>query len=177
MLKQSKLALFYVALVAVTLVAGCSSVRILDVSDVDESHGLLQTNQASPRATVYFIRPKNEHVAGYADNVLDVELDGEDLMVLARAEYTLVYLKPRDVTITLRNRTQFRGRWAVTEMARSQQFSFKAGETYFIQASMVDGEFRGAHFVPEALSLFDAKNAALYLTPAGLAHEHPISDL
>jgi len=173
-LKQSKLISLFVLLLSVTLVSGCGLLR---VSKVDNSHLLVQADLNRPHAKVYFIRPKTEHVAGYADNLLDVELDGKDLMKLGKAEYVLVYLKPRDVTITLRNRTQVRGRWEVAEMSQSRQFSFKADETYFIQTSMFDGEFRGARFIPEALSLFDARKAARYLAPAGLARQHPISKL
>lgn len=173
-LKQSKLISLFVLLLSAAVVSGCSMFR---VSDVNDSHSLVQLELSRPHATVYFIRPKTEHAAGYADNVLDVELDGEDLMQLGKAEYTLVHLKPRDVTITLRNHTQVRGRWEVAEMSRSRQFSFKAGETYFIQTTMIDGEFRGAHFIPEALSLFDARAAVRYLSPAGLARETPISQL
>jgi len=176
-LEQSKLTLLFMSLLAMALASGCSSVHFTEVSEVNDSNGLIQADQNRPRATVYFIRPKTEHVAGYADNVLDVELDGEGLMELAKTEYTLVYLKPRDVTITLRNRTQARGRWDVTEMARSRQFSFKAGETYFILTKMIDGEFRGVLFIPEALSQYEAKNTARFLTPVGLARDHPISDL
>lgn len=172
-MKQPKLTLLSVLLLSAVL-SGCGLLRVSSVSD---KHSLVQLDQSRPYATVYFIRPTTEHVAGYADNVLDVELDDEDLMMLGKAEYTMVYLKPRDVTITMRNRTQVRGRWEVAEMSRSRQFSFKAGETYFIQAKMIDGEFRGAHFIPEALSLFDARKAVRYLAPAGLAREYPVSSL
>lgn len=173
-MKKSKLISLLVLLLSVSLLSGCGLLR---VSKVENGHGLVQTELSRPHAKVYFIRPKTEHVAGYADNVLDVELDGEDLMKLGKAEYTLVYLKPREVTITLRNHTQVRGRWEVTEMSQSRQFSFEAGEIYFIQTTMVDGEFRGANFIPKALSLFDARKAVRYLEPAGLARQHPISKL
>ncbi|HHJ80035.1 MAG TPA: hypothetical protein ENJ65_00210, partial [Candidatus Tenderia electrophaga] len=78
-MKQSKLISLFVLLLSAVLLSGCGLLR---VSKVENSHGLLQTEQGGPYARVYFIRPKTEHVAGYADNVLDVELDGEDLMKL-----------------------------------------------------------------------------------------------
>lgn len=160
-------------LLCVVSLSACSS---LQVTDVNQSHSLIQSDLARPHATVYFIRPTTEHVAGFADNELDVELDGEDLISLGKAEYTLVYLKPRDVVVTLRNQTQVRGRWEVAEMAQSRQFSFKAGETYYILTRMFDGEFRGAHFTPESIGLVDAKVEARYLTPAGAARERPIPE-
>ncbi len=173
-MKQSKLMSCLMFLSCMAFLSACSMLR---VTDVNQSHSLMQADLNRPHATVYFIRPRTEHVAGYADNELDVELDGEDLISLGKAEYTLVYLKPRDVTISLHNRTQVRGRWEVAEMERSRQFSFKAGETYFILTKMIDGEFRGAHFIPESLSLVDAKLAVQYLTPAGLARSHPVGKL
>ncbi len=173
-MKQFKLIPLFVLLLSAILLSGCGLLR---VSKVDSTHGLMQADLNRPYAKVYFIRPKTEHVAGYADNVLDVELDGEDLVKLGKGEYVLIYLKPRDVTITLRNHTQVRGRWEVTEMSQSRQFSFKADETYFIQTRMFDGEFRGARFIPETLSLPAARETTRYLVPAGLARQHPISKL
>lgn len=173
-LKQSKLTSWLVLLLSVVVLSACSMFRVTNVND---DHSLIQPDLNRPLATVYFIRPTTEHPMGYADNKLGVEIDGEELMKLGKAEYTMVYLKPRDVTITLRNRTQASGRWEVTELERSRQFSFKAGEIYFILADMFDGEFRGAHFVPKSISLFDAKIEAEHLTPTGFARDNRIKDL
>lgn len=156
------------------LLSACAMFRI---TDVNNRHSLIQADSSRPHATVYFIRPKTEHPMGFAGNVLDVEADGEDLMALAKGEYTMVRLKPRDVRVTLRNRTQVRGRWELTEMARSRQFSFEAGKVYFVLADMFNGEFRGVRFTPKAISLYEAKHAVQHLEPAGQARQHPIAKL
>ena len=173
-MRQSRLTSWCVLLLWVALLPACSMFRVTDVND---DNSLIQTDLTRPYATVYFIRPKTEHPQGYADNKLAVEIDGEKLMELGKAEYTLVRLKPRDVTITLRNRTQFHGRWEVIEMDRSRSFSFEGGETYFILTDMINGEFRGVRFIPKSISLFDAKIAARYLSPAGQARDNPIENL
>ena len=170
-----------VPLLFIGLAGGCSSSpfssSLIHSNTAVLAHKIVQKDASLPHAAVYFVRPKSEHYLGYASNRLDIDVDGEKLLNLGNGEYTLVYLKPRVINITLRNRTQVRGRWEVTEMAQSHQFSFEAGETYFIQTTMIDGEFRGAIFKPESLSLFDAKIATRYLAPAGPARTHPISDL
>lgn len=141
------------------------------------THQLLQEDRSRPHATVYFIRPKTEHSMGWSDNSLDIDIDGEKIINLAKGDYTLVYLKPRDVSITTRIPAQVRGRWEVTEMEHSRPFSFKPGETYFIQFRMVDGEFRGVHFVPEIKTKNEARELAEYLIPVAEARHYPISSL
>lgn len=173
-MNQSSVITWLILLAGGLLLSACAMFRVTAVND---AHSLIQADLNRPHASVYFIRPTTEHPMGYADNALDVEIDGEHLMALAKGEYTLVRLKPRDVTVTLRNRTQVRGRWEVTAMARSRRFSFEAGKVYFVLADMFDGEFRGVHFTPRSISLFEAKRAAQYLEPAGQARQHPIQNL
>ncbi len=173
-MKQSKLISLLILLLGVVVLSACSAFRVTKVND---SHALIQSDLNRPHATVYFIRPNPEHPMGYADNKLLVEVDAEELMKLGKAEYTMVYLKPRDITITLRNRTQVGGRWEVAEKERTRQFSLKTGETYYILADLFDGEFRGAHFIPKSISLFDAKIEAEHLTAVGLARDNRIKDL
>lgn len=136
------------ALMALTLV-GCSTTRI------DRGHPLIQGEAGESYARVYFIRPNTEHPQGFADNPLLVEAGGEPLMRLGKGEYAMVHLKARDITITLRDLTQVRGRWEVTEMKQSRKFNFEAGQTYYLLAKNVDGEFRGVTFIPEIISQFD----------------------
>jgi hypothetical protein len=179
-LKQFKPSAWLLIPLCLTLLSACSSKpikQLTQVTRINAGHSLIQTDQSRPHATVYFIRPKTEHPTGYPDNPLEVDVDGEQLMKLGKAEYTLVYLKPREVSITLRDITQVRGRWELTEMARTRQFNLQEGETYFILTDMINGEFRGVIFIPKALSKFEAKNIARHLVPVGEAELHPITKL
>lgn len=153
------------------LLPGCSTTR------VERGHALIQGEAAESYARVYFIRPNTEHPAGFADNPLIVEAGGERLMQLGKGEYTMLHLKARDITITLRNQTQVRGRWEVTEMKQSRKFNLEPGQTYFILAKMVDGEFRGVTFVPESITLSDAKRVGGALRAVGVAGKAAIAGL
>ena len=158
--------------VLVGMVSACG------VTKVKKEHGLLQSDLSRPHATVYFMRANTEHPQGFADNSLAVEIDGELLISLAKGEYTMAYLKPRQITVTLKNLAQAGGRWEVKEMERSRQFRLQPDETYFINANAVDGEFRGVRFIPEMVSQFEAKKISEYLRAVGkAARKARIADL
>lgn len=159
------------AVLMVALLPGCSTTR------VERGHALIQGAAAESFARVYFIRPNTEHPTGFADNPLIVDVSGERLMQLGKGEYTMLHLKARDITITLRNQTQVRGRWEVTEMKQSRKFNLEPGQTYFILAKLVDGEFRGATFVPESITLPDAKRVGDGLRAVGVAGKAAIARL
>jgi hypothetical protein len=159
------------ALLLVMALSACSTTRI------ERGHSLVQSDPAESYANVYFIRPNTEHPQGFADNPLKVDVSGERLMQLGKGEYTLVRLKARDITITLRNQTQVRGRWEVTELKQTRNFNLQAGQTYFILAKSVDGEFRGVTFVPESITLFDARQVSRSMRATGAASDAPIAKL
>jgi hypothetical protein len=89
----------------------------------------------------------------------------------------MLYVKPREVAITMSNKTQTRGRWEVEELSYTRRFAFESGQTYYIEAKPVDGEFRGAHFIPTELTLIEAKKASRHLSPIGRARKHQIIDI
>ncbi|MDZ4263618.1 MAG: hypothetical protein U1B30_14965 [Pseudomonadota bacterium] len=150
------------------LLSACSTTRI------DRGHSLIQSDAAESYANVYFIRPTTEHPLGFADNPLTVAVNGERLMRLGVGEYTLVQLKARDISVTMKNQTQVRGRWEVTEMEQTRNFNLEPGQTYYILAKMVNGEFRGVTFIPESITLFDVRQIKTSLRATGAAKKTPI---
>lgn len=158
-------------MVMALLLVGCSSTKL------NAGNSFLQPDLTAEYAKVYFMRPPTEQPQGYADNPVTVEIDHEKLLELAKGDYALVYLKPRSVTISVRNLTQVRGRWEVTPQDRSRNFDFAAGKTYFILTRPVNGEFRGVAFIPEGVGLYEAKNIAKLLKPTGEAKAAKIADL
>ena len=158
----------------VLLLSGCSG-KLLDLSLTRHfDHNYLQKDESQPYARVYFLRPNSEHPLGFSDNSLVVEVDGQRLLRMGKGEYTLLYMKPRQMTITTRNKTQLRGRWEVEEMSRSRTFTFADGETYYIVLKPFDGEFRGVHFTPEQVALYQARDIADKLVSAGRAIREPV---
>ncbi len=167
-----------VVVALVWMISGCGSFgmftngRLVDAPLTrHHQHDLAQDQPDAQRAKVFFIRPQTEHVQGYPDNDLAVDLDGQPLLSLAKGEYTVLYLSPRTVSITMRNLTQTRGRWEVEELKRSGQFELKPGQTYYILAHNVDGEFRGVHFEPKSIPVYEAREIARHLVPYGRARK------
>jgi hypothetical protein len=154
-----------IAILMAMVLSACAATR------VERGHSLIQHDLSESYANVYFIRPSTEHPQGFADNPLLVDVNGERLMRIGKGEYTMVRLKARDITVTMRDQTQVRGRWEVTEMAQTRKFNLEAGQSYFILAKNVDGEFRGVTFVPESISQFDARQISANLKAKGVAKE------
>lgn len=154
----------------VTLFTACST------TEINSRNTLIQHDSTakSEYAKVYFIRPNTEHMQGFPDNPLNVLINGQELMKLGKGEYTLVYLKPHEITVTLENLTQTRGRWEVETVKQSRTFDFEAGQIYFLVTQPVDGEFRGVHFRPELRLAADAKVISKRLKAVGQAKQEPI---
>lgn len=128
--------------------------------------------------TVYFLRPLTERPMGFPDNALTIDIDGSKLLTLAKGDYTLVYMRPRvSATLTLENQTAVGPFWLVKKMAKKYNFGFRAGQTYFIVLTPVDGEFRGVYFTAKNVDLFTAKQLTRNLRPAGEARKAPIDAL
>jgi len=78
------------------------------------------------------------------------------------------------VWISVTSMTNWGARNAIKEMNRSSQFNIEAGETYFIVFNLVDGEFRGAFFMPEMIDLHAARELTQHMRPVGRARKSPI---
>lgn len=159
-----------ILLLAVVLGA-CAGTRL------DKSHPLVTRDAAEPAAKVYFIRPFTDRYLGFADNVITIEAERARLMRLVKGEYTLVKLKPGDVRLSVRNDTSHGSEFNHKELTRSKQFTFEAGQTYFLVLKPFDGEFRGVNFEMETVDLTRARELSRHLRVAGPARSAPISKL
>jgi hypothetical protein len=113
-----------------------------------------------------------------ADNAVSIEADRTHLLDLAKGEYALVTLKPGAVWITVRSDTSWGPGHDIKEMATTEEFTFAAGQTYFLTFTAIDGEFRGVTFDPENIDLDRARQLSANLRPAGeAARAVPISTL
>jgi len=155
----------------VIALSACSSTR------VDNKHPLIREAPSTEVAMVYFIRPRTERTMGFADNRLPVEADRFHLLTIAKGEYTLIPMVPGNVWISVTSMTSWGPRNAIKEMSRSRQFKIEAGETYYIVFNLVDGEFRGAFFMPESVDLQSAMELTRHLHPVGRARKSPVSSL
>lgn len=162
---------FLLPLLSLALVlAGCAGTRL------DSGHPLI-ARSAEPAAKVYFIRPFTDRYLGFADNTITVEADRTGLMRLVKGEYTLVSMKPGAVRLSVRNDTNHGPEFLHKEMTRSKEFTFEAGQTYFLVLTPFDGEFRGVHFEMETVDLPRARELSQHLRVAGPARSARISRL
>ncbi len=149
--------------------AGCAATKVMS------DHPLIETSAQAASAKVYFIRPLTERAMGFPDNPLSIEFDDKQLLALAKGEYSLVHMKPRETTtMTLKSLTTVGPDWRVKEMARSRKWSFTAGATYYIVLKPIDGEFRGVYFTAEAVDWFTAKESVRQLRAVDAARRAPI---
>ena len=146
-------------------------------TEIKADNPLVQTNPAAPYARVYFLRPRTERTMGVADNVINIELDRQPLLTLAKGDYVFVDLKPGEVMTTIKSVTSWGPQSKVKEMAKGRTFNFVEGETYFIVIRPVDGEFRGVFFVPREVDLLTAKEIARRLRAVGDASREPIREV
>lgn len=153
----------------IVALTGCAATKIA------ADHPLIEKNGEAAYATVYFIRPLTERAMGFPDNPLSIEFDEQQLLSLAKGEYTRVHMKPRETTtMTLKSRTAVGPTWTVKEIAKSRKWSFTAGATYYIVLKPVDGEFRGVYFTAEAVDWFTAKESVRQLRAVDAAKRAPI---
>lgn len=160
------------------ILLGLGGCAIWNGTEVDTANRLVSTAGKEPYCSVYFLRPLTERAMGFSDNALTIDLDGSKLLSLEKGDYTLVYMHPRvRTTMTLVNETEVGPHWQPKKMTKDYEFSFAAGETYFIVLEPVDGEFRGVYFTARNVDLFKAKQLAHNLRPAGEARKAPIGEL
>ncbi len=159
---RTAIAAFLAAIVLGPLLAACTASRLAS------GHPLAATGDEAA-ARVYFIRPRTERSLGVADNALRIEVDRTHLLDLAKGEYALVPMKPGSVWITVHSDTSWGPSHDIKEMSTAKEFSFAAGQTYFLTMIAVDGEFRGVTYHSESVRLERARELGATLQPSGAA--------
>lgn len=153
-----------------SLLAGCGTT-------VENNHPLLEPSPNASTANVYFIRPFTYREQGAADNPVKIEVNGAQILELGKGEYTLLRMKPADVTLTTRNLTRFTNKNDLVEMTRSLEMEWKPGQTYFIHIRQVNEEFRGIYYLIQPVDLPTAKSLIVDLHVAGAARSARIDKL
>ncbi len=157
-------------LLLVFLVAGCGTTTI------KESHPLLANSSVGNIAKVYFIRP-DPGFRGVMGNAFTISLGGQELLTIAKGEYTLVYLKyySGDVTVessTVVNRGGMNTQVTVKESLPSK---FDESRTYYITFKEYRGGMnQGTSYIPYRISEDVARNLASKLKPIGKAVAAPL---
>lgn len=130
-----------------------------------ESHPLLANSTDDSTTMVYFIRP-DDGFKGVKGNAFTIFLGGQQLLTIAKGEYTLVYLKPYSGDVTVESTTVINqsGMNTQVKVKESQPFTFNVSEIYYIT-------FRESPrgYVPYSVSEDAARTMANGLTPIASA--------
>ncbi len=154
----------------VFLVAACGTTTI------KESHPLVANSSVGNVAKVYFIRP-DPGFRGVMGNAFTISLGGQELLTIAKGEYTLVYLKyySGDVSVessTVVNRGGMNTQVTVKE---SLPFKFDESKTYYIRfKENQKGMMQGTSYIPYSILEDVARNLASKLNPIGKAVAAPL---
>ena len=146
------------------LTVGCGTTAI------NESHPLVASDSLANVSSVYFIRP-DSGFEGVRGNAFTVSLGGQDLLTLAKGEYTLVYLEQYAGEVTVSSSTvEIRnGKNTQVTVKESRPFLFDGSAVYSIG---FEDSPRG--FVPQSITDAAARKMASQLKPVGMAVDFPL---
>jgi hypothetical protein len=164
MRKATQYARTFSAGLAVFLFFGCGTTA------TRESHPLLANASDSDAARIYFIRP-DPGFDGVVGNAFKISMAGEELLSLAKGEYTLVYLKNYSGDVTVES-TQVENRMGMNTQVTVEEtrlFTFGAFRTYYIT---FEESPRG--YVPHSISEEAARTLSSELKPIGNAIASPL---
>lgn len=164
MYRLIKFARLFAAGIMLSLFAGCGSTA------TTESHPLLASPSNSDSTRVYFLR-SDPGFQGVMGNAFKISLAGQQLLTIAKGEYTVVYLKPWSGNVTVESSTVVNQGGMNTQVAvkESQPFTFDQSRTYYIGFRE---SARG--YVPYTITEEDARKLASKLKPVGMAVTTPL---
>ncbi len=159
------------ALLLALLISGCTGTHIIEESSV------IQLNLAQEYSTVYILREKPTYISGIVDQPFDIDINGSDVGSLSYGEYIMLRIKPTEGTIRFSSLDVYGPVRHARPLSGEETFNFAAGQTNFIRSRMIDGEFRGAYFVPERIEFNLARELAAELVPYDIDKGLRITDL
>ena len=166
-----RLLLLCIALLAGVALSGCGVT-------IYKQHPALQgITEATPVATVYFIRPALIKPKGFADKPVTVDIDGEHLLELDQGVYVMLKIRPGKSDVITHSLTKFTNQLEPIKVARKRNYNFIAGKTYFIYLKQLNEGFRGVFYDPSPATLAQAKQVILDASPSGAARDARIEDI
>jgi len=171
-MKRSLRLSYLVAALGLTTVVEAASTTI-----VNTEHPLLTAEVSDAVASVYFIRP-DAGFSGVMGKPVSIRVAGEELLKLAKGQYTLVRLKPgegegvvKSWTVAMRGGTN-----SMMKVEESRPFAFVAGKQYYVvvaEANRPPSE--GNSFPPVPIARERALEVAAGLIPVGAAVDAPLA--
>ncbi len=169
MLKSTFVILF--AALFLTSLSGCTGTHIIKKSQA------LQPNLDQEYSTIYILRERPEYGTGFPDQPIKIDINGYDMGALSYGEYLMLHIKPTEGTMRFSSLDVYGPVNEPRGLSGEETFNFAAGQTNFIRAKFIDGEFRGAYFKPERIEFNRARKLAENLKPFKIKKGQRITDL
>ncbi|MCF6217538.1 MAG: hypothetical protein L3J62_03590 [Gammaproteobacteria bacterium] len=151
--------------------SGCTGTHVIEDSPI------LQPNLDQEYSTIYILRERPRYPTGFPDQPIKIDINGYDLGKLSYSEYIMLRIKPTEGTIRFLSLDLYGPIKEPRQLAGEETFNFAAGQTNFILAKFIDGEFRGAYFVPERIEFNRARKLAEKMKPYKIKKGQRITDL
>lgn len=162
---------FLILVMLSMLLSGCAGSKIVRDSPI------IQQNLDQPYSTIYFLRNDDKVFRGLAEDAVWVEINGQNVVKLAKGEYAMIRIKPIESTVRVISMSYIGTNPYPQEVYGEDTFNFAANQTNFINISIRDGEFRGVYFMPVRVESNEARAIARDLRPAGVDKGHRIENL
>lgn len=159
------------AVILITNLIGCSGTLLIDDSQA------LQLNLEQEYSTIYILRENPNYLTGFPNQPIHIDINGYDIGALSYGEYIMLHIKPTEGTIRFTSMDIYGSIQKPRELSGEETSNFAAGQTNFIRTRFIDGEFRGAYFVPERIEFNLARELAKELKPHKIKEGKRITDL
>lgn len=158
-------------LALLALLSACAGSKIVHDSPI------LEPKPDQPYSTIYFMRKDDKVYRGLAEDAVWIEINGQNVVKLAKGEYAMIRIKPIESTVRVISMSYIGTNPYPQEVFGEDTFNFAANQTNFIDISLRDGEFRGIYFMPVRVESKDARAIARDLKPVGVSKEQRIENL
>jgi len=159
------------AVILIISLSGCSGTHLIDDSQA------LQLNLEQEYSTIYILRENPKYLTGFPNQPIRIDINGYDIGALSYGEYIMLRIKPTEGTVRFSSMDVYGSIQKPRELSGEETFNFSAGQTNFIRTRFIDGEFRGAYFVPERIEFNLARELAKELKPHKIKEGKLITDL
>jgi hypothetical protein len=118
-----------------------------------------------------------EKTKGIADHTLTVKLNNQPLFTIDEGQYILVRLNPGKGIISTHSLTKFVNRLQPLPVSRQREYTFAAGNVYFIHLKRINEEFRGIFYDPAPVDWDTAVSLTRDASPRGDARSARIESV
>ena len=167
-MKRSLRLLLFVAALGITAPMEASSTVVNK-----DSPQLANDAAGDAVASVYFIRQK-EGFYGITGTAVSIRLGKDELLKLAKEQYTLVRLKPWEGVMVVKSWAVTGPNNSMTKVEDERPFAFAAGQQYYVALVPNRRGFEGDSCLPVSINREQATQLAARLKAVGDAVKTPL---